>query len=106
MTTLQEAIEQMNNLFDAESLTAGDFEGFVTYVAAKAKETQDITQQARVNTLEQFLESPDLKPLIMRALFESQGNFSSMTDEVAQNEAKFEKLVKIIGKVIHKQLAA
>ncbi len=106
MTTLHEAIEQMNTLFDAEGLTSGDFEGFVTYVAAKAREEQDISQQAKANTLEQFLESPDLKPLILAALFDSKGNFSTMTDEVAQNEAKFDKLVKIIGKVIHKQLAA
>jgi type I restriction enzyme R subunit len=104
LTTLREAIEQMNTLFDDEGLTRGDFEGFIAYVAAKAGEESKIQSQAKANTLEQFLESPDLRPILLAALFTAQGNFQSMGKELAEDEQKLAKLINIVGKVLHKQL--
>lgn len=106
LTTLKEAIEQMNNLFDDEGLTNGDFEGFITYVAAKAREQSKIQNQAKANTLEQFLESPDLRPVLLAALFAAQGNFQTMGKELAEDDLKLAKLIAIVGKVIHGQLSA
>ncbi len=105
LTTLREAIEQMNTLFDDEGLTNGDFEGFITYVTAKAGEESKIQNQAKANTLEQFLESPDLRPILLAALFTAQGNFQSMGKELAEDEQKLAKLINIVGKVLHKQLS-
>jgi type I restriction enzyme R subunit len=105
LTTLREAIEQMNALFDDEGLTNGDFEGFITYVAAKASEESKIQNQAKVNTLEQFLESPDLRPILLAALFTAQGNFQTMGKELAEDDQKLVKLIEIVGRVIHKQLS-
>jgi type I restriction enzyme R subunit len=104
LTTLREAIEQMNALFDDEGLTNGDFEGFITYVAAKASEESKIQNQAKANSLEQFLESPDLRPILLAALFTAQGNFLSMGKELAEDEQKLAKLIAIVGRVLHKQL--
>lgn len=106
LTTLREAIEQMNNLFDDEGLTGGDFEGFITYVAAKASEESKIQNQAKANSLEQFLESPDLRPILLAALFAAQGNFQAMGKELAEDDQKLTKLINIIGKVMHKQLSS
>lgn len=106
MTSLREAIDQMNSLFDAEELTTGDFEGFITYVTAKASEDQKITKQATSgNTLEQFLESPDLKTVLLTAILASGDNLKAMGEEVLGDEAKLARLVKIIGKVLHTKLA-
>jgi type I restriction enzyme R subunit len=105
LTTIREAIEQMNTLFDDEGLTNGDFEGFITYVAAKAGEETKIQNQAKANTLEQFLESPDLRPILLAALFTAQGNFQSMGKELAEDDQKLTKLINIVGKVLHKQLS-
>jgi type I restriction enzyme R subunit len=105
LTTLREAIEQMNTLFDDEGLTNGDFEGFITYVAAKAGEESKIQNQAKANTLEQFLESPDLRPILLAALFTAQGNFQTMGKELAEDDQKLAKLIEIVGRVIHKQLS-
>jgi type I restriction enzyme, R subunit len=105
LTTIKEAIEQMNTLFDDEGLTNGDFEGFITYVAAKASEESKIQNQAKVNTLEQFLESPDLRPILLAALFAAQGNFQTMGAELAEDDEKLAKLVTIVGKVLHAKLS-
>ena len=96
----------MNNLFDDEGLTGGDFEGFITYVAAKASEESKIQNQAKANSLEQFLESPDLRPILLAALFAAQGNFQAMGKELAEDDQKLTKLINIIGKVLHKQLSS
>jgi type I restriction enzyme R subunit len=106
LTTIIEAIEQMNNLFDDEGLTNGDFEGFITYIAAKAGEETKIQDQAKANTLERFLESPDLRPLLLAALFAATGNFQTMGKELAEDDQKLAKLVEIVGRVLHKKLTA
>ena len=94
----------MNTLFDDEGLTNGDFEGFITYIAAKAVEESKSQKQAKAHRLEQFLESPDLRPILLAALFTAQGNFQSMGKELAEDEQKLAKLINIVGKVLHKQL--
>lgn len=104
LTTIREAIEQMNNLFDDEGLTNGDFEGFITYVAAKASEESKIQDQAKANTLERFLESPDLRPILLAALFAATGNFQTMGKELAEDDQKLAKLIEIVGRVLHKKL--
>jgi hypothetical protein len=106
LTTIKEAIEQMNNLFDDEGLTNGDFEGFITYVAAKASEESKIQDQAKANTLERFLESPDLRPILLAALFAATGNFQTMGKELAEDDQKLAKLIEIVGRVLHKKLTA
>ncbi len=106
MTSLREAIDQMNSLFDAEELTSGDFEGFITYVAAKASEDKNIAVQAASgNSLEQFLESPDLRDVLLTAILASGENLKAMGEEVLGDDAKLARLVKIIGKVLHTKLA-
>jgi type I restriction enzyme R subunit len=104
LTTIKEAIEQMNNLFDDEGLTNGDFEGFITYVAAKASEESKIQNQAKANTLERFLESPDLRPILLTALFAATGNFQTMGKELAEDDQKLARLVEIVGRVLYKKL--
>jgi len=106
LTTIREAVEQMNAIFDAADLTGGDSEGLVAYVSAKAREDEDIQKQAKANTVDQFLASPDLEHILLGALFASQGNFQTMSKELAEDEAKLAVFVKAIGKVVHAQLAA
>jgi type I restriction enzyme R subunit len=105
MTTLREAVEQMNSIFDDPDLTSGDGEGIVAYVSAKARENENIQKQAQANSLEQFLDSPDLMTVMLGALFASQGNFTAMTKELAEDDVKLGKFVRAVGKVVHAQLA-
>jgi hypothetical protein len=104
MASPQEAIEKMNTLSDAD-YTKGDFEGLISYVSPKASENQNIRRQAASgNTLKQFLESPDLKSVLLTAILASGDNLKSMGDEVMADEQKLAGLVNIIGKVLHANL--
>lgn len=106
MTTIREAVEQMNAIFDDPDLTTGDGEGIVAYVSAKARENEHIQKQAKANTLEQFLDSPDLMTVMLTALFASQSNFGEMTKELAEDDVKLGKFVRAVGKVVHAQIAS
>jgi hypothetical protein len=44
--------------------------------------------------------------VLLGALFASQGNFTSMTKELAEDDEKLAKFVKAIGKVVHAQLVS
>jgi type I restriction enzyme, R subunit len=106
MASLREAIEKMNTLFDGD-FTPGDYEVLVNAVTTKAAEDDKIKKQATSgNTLEQFLESPDLKTALLTALLTSSDNLKAMGDEVLGDDQKLARLVKIIGTVLHKKLAA
>ena len=106
MASLREAIEKMNALFDGE-FTPGDYEVLVNAVTTKAAEDDKIKKQATSgNTLEQFLESPDLKTVLLTALLTSSDNLKAMGDEVLGDDQKLARLVKIIGTVLHTKLAA
>lgn len=105
MASLREAIEKMNSLFDG-GFTQGDYEVLVNAVTTKAAEDEKIKKQATSgNTLEQFLESPDLKTVLLTALLTSGDNLKAMGDEVLSDDQKLAKLVKIIGTVLHSKLA-
>jgi len=105
MASLREAIEKMNTLFDGD-FTPGDYEVLVNAVTTKAAEEERILKQATSgNTLEQFLESPDLKTVLLTALLTSGDNLKAMGDEVLGDDQKLAKLVKIIGTVLHSKLA-
>lgn len=106
MATLRDAIEKMNSLFDGD-FTTGDYEVLVNAVTTKAAEDDKIKKQATSgNTLEQFLESPDLRTVLLTALLTSGDNLKAMGDEVLSDDQKLAKLVRIIGTVLHSKLAS
>ena len=106
MSTLRDAIEKMNSLFDGD-FTTGDYEVLVNAVTTKAAEDEKIKKQATSgNTLEQFLESPDLKTVLLTALLTSGDNLKAMGDEVLSDDQKLAKLVRIIGTVLHSKMAS
>lgn len=106
MSSLREAIEKMNTLFDGE-FTTGDYEVLVNAVTTKASEDEKIKKQATAgNTLEQFLESPDLRTVLLTALLTSSDNLKAMGDEVLGDEQKLARLVRIIGSVLHARLVS
>ena len=63
-------------------------------------------QTCALPIFEQFLESPDLKTVLLTALLTSSDNLKAMGDEVLGDDQKLARLVKIIGTVLHAKLAA
>jgi type I restriction enzyme R subunit len=79
---LRELIEKMNTLFEGDGLTDNDMVGFTGYVGGKFDESTTLRDQAKANTLEQFLGSPDLARAFQDAVIQSDENFSSMSEQV------------------------
>lgn len=103
MTSLLEAVEQLNSLFDSADFTDADFRGFATHVAGKAIESSELDAQRKANTKQQFLESPDLKKTVISALVAASANSTGMTDELFENDVKLTRFVDIIGKLLYEK---
>ena len=87
---LQEIIDTMNTLSDGDALTDSDMVGFTSYVGGKFGESDVLKGQAKVNTLEQVLGSPDLSTAYINAIVDSDSNVTSMTEHVL-GSAKIQK---------------
>lgn len=101
LARLEEAVQQLNLLFDDETFTRADMVGFYTHIKGKAAENEKITAQAAVNSEKQFLASPDLKGTVIQAIVAASDNFSSMTGEALSSDAKLAKIVELIGRALY-----
>lgn len=79
---LEELIEKMNTLFEGDGLTDNDMVGFSGYVGGKFDENERLREQAKANTFEQFMGSPDLGNAFQEAVIDSDTNFRSMSEQV------------------------
>lgn len=101
LARLQEAVEQLNTLFDGD-FTDADFVGFYAHVKGKAAENEKIATQVQANSEKQFLSSPDLKGSVVTAMVTASSNFADMTSEALDDDAKLAKLVELIGRALYR----
>lgn len=102
LVLLEEAVEQLNQLFDSADLTAADLVGFTTHVKGKVSENEQIQTQRAANTEKQFLASPDLTSAVKDAMVAARENNGAMTDELFSDEAKLLQFVAVIGKLLYR----
>ena len=102
LARLQEAVEQLNTLFDGADFTDADFLGFYTHVKGKTAENEKIATQVAANSEKQFLASPDLRGSVVNAMVTASDNFSGMTAEALDDDAKLAKLVELIGRALYR----
>ena len=67
---------------EGDALTDADMVGFTDYVGGKFGESEKLREQAKANTLEQFLGSPDLATVFMDTVIDSDTNFRTMSEQV------------------------
>jgi len=102
LVLLEQAVEQLNQLFDSADLTAADLVGFTTHVKGKVAENELIQVQRVVNTEKQFLASNDLTKAVKDAMVAAHENNSAMTDELFGDEAKLVQFVAVIGRLLYR----
>jgi type I restriction enzyme R subunit len=102
LVRLEEAVDQLNQLFDSPDLTAADLVGFTTHVKGKVAENELIQVQRVVNTEKQFLASTDLSAAVKDAMVAARDNNGAMTDELFGDEQKLLQFVSIIGKLLYR----
>lgn len=101
LVMLEEAVAQLNQLFDSDDFTDADFVGMATHVAGKVREQEEITQQRKANTEKQFLASPDLTAAVVTAIIAARENNAKMADELFDDKQKLNQFVSIIGRMIY-----
>lgn len=102
LVLLEEAVEQLNQLFDSADLTSADLVGFTTHVKGKVAENGDVEAQRKANTEKQFLASPDLATAVKDAMVAARANNGAMTDELFGDEQKLAQFVSIIGRLLYR----
>lgn len=102
LVLLEEAVEQLNQLFDSDDFTDADFVGMATHVAGKVREDEQIQSQRSANTEKQFLASPDLATAVVTAIIAARENNGKMADELFGDQQKLTQFVSIIGKLLYR----
>ncbi|CAN5390259.1 hypothetical protein BH09ACT6_BH09ACT6_17050 [soil metagenome] len=95
---LREIIEKMNTLFEGDGLTDNDMVGFTDYVGGKFGESDLLRHQARANTLEQFLGSPDLGSAFQDAVISSDENFRAMSEQVLGSKTIQKAILELLAR--------
>ncbi|KFL89617.1 Type I restriction-modification system, restriction subunit R [Acetobacter malorum] len=96
--TLSAIIETVNDLFGGE-LTDGDKVAFVAGLETKLAESPKLQEQARANTREQFLNSPDLQDEGFNATIGLMQAHESMSKQMLNDPALLQAVIAaIVGK--------
>ena len=77
-----ELVEQGLQFGDGADADMVGFTGFTGYVGGKFDESEKLREQAKANSLEQFLGSPDLSTAFMDAVIDSDTNLRTMSEQV------------------------
>lgn len=95
---LQELIEKMNMLFEGDGLTDNDMVGFTGYVGGKFDENERLREQAKANSFDQFMGSPDLGSAFQEAVIDSDTNFRTMSEQVLGDKRIQKALLDLLAK--------
>jgi type I restriction enzyme R subunit len=100
---LKELIDTMNTLFEGDGLTDSDMVGFTGYVGGKFDENERLRDQAKANSLEQFMGSPDLGSAFQDAVIDSDANFRSMSEQVLGSKSIQKAILDLLAREFYKK---
>lgn len=95
---LRELIDKLNTLFEGDGLTDNDMVGFTGYVGGKFDENERLREQAKANSFEQFMGSPDLGSAFQEAVIESDENFRSMSEQVLGSKSIQKAILDLLAR--------
>ena len=101
---MEELIEQLNTLFDDGSLSDEDRVGLFTHVAGKMLENADLSEQARVNSKEQFEKSPSINTIVSDAVIAAMDSYETMTKKVFQDEASMKRFEALLVEYVYSKI--
>ncbi|MFN8106662.1 MAG: type I restriction endonuclease [Nocardioidaceae bacterium] len=105
LVALQEVIERLNDLFGAEEFTQSQPESFVRALIDRMLENEGLVQQARVNSVKQFAESPDFDEAVVDAVADNQTAHKVIADYFWSDAPGRPTLILALAKAFH-ELAA
>jgi type I restriction enzyme R subunit len=101
LALLKEAVEKLNALFEIEGVNENDIRNILIWVADKAMENATVVTQAHENTKDRFLESKQLKDVVLEALVNARSNADQMSNELLSDKKKIDVLTDLVGALLH-----
>ena len=101
LALLKEAVEKLNALFEIEGVNENDIRNILVWVADKAMENATVVSQAHENTKDRFLESKQLKDVVLEALVNARSNADLVSSELLSDKKKIDVLTDLVGALLH-----
>jgi len=101
LVALQEVIERLNELFGADDFTQSQPESFVRALIDRMLENGGLVQQAKVNSVKQFAESPDFDEAVVDAVADNQGAHNKIADYFFSGAPGRPVLILALAKAFH-----
>ncbi|MCW2690802.1 MAG: hsdR [Mycobacterium sp.] len=105
LVALQEVIDRLNDLFGADDFTQSQPESFVRALIDRMLENEGLVQQAKVNSVKQFAESPDFDEAVVDAVVDNRGAHNKIADFFWSDSPGRPTLILALAKAFH-ELAA
>ena len=106
MVRLAEVLSKINDLFSSEDFTAAEQQSWVEGLVTVLMDDDTVRSQAGANTRKQFVESPDLSEAVTNAVADNQTSHNKMADYFFTDLRVRQELVKLLGELVHENLAA
>ncbi len=104
LALLKEAIAKLNALFEIEGVTENDARNILVWVSDKAMENATVVNQAQKNSKDRFLESKQLKDVVLEALVNARSNADLMSSELLSDRQKIDVLTNLVGELLHARI--
>jgi len=101
IVAFQQVLDRLNDLFGSEDFTESQKVSFLESLLQTLLDDQALVQQAKVNSIKQFVESPDFDDAVTGAVADNQGAHQKMSDYFFSNAPGREYLISDIAKWFH-----
>jgi len=105
LVALQEVIDRLNDLFGAEDFSQSQPESFARALIDRMLENEGLVQQAKVNSVKQFAESPDFDEAVVDSVADNQGAHNKIADYFWSDSPGRPTIILALAKAFH-ELAA
>ncbi|AXT86260.1 restriction endonuclease subunit R [Aeromicrobium sp. A1-2] len=106
LVAFQVVIDRLNDLFGNEDFTTGQKVSFLEALLRTLLDDEGLVQQAKVNTAQQFADSPDFDDAVVDAVADNQGSHNKMADYFFTNGPGRIELVGSIAKAFYEYATA
>jgi type I restriction enzyme R subunit len=104
LALLVEAIAKLNSLFEIDGANENDARNILIWVADKAMENATVINQAQENSRDRFLESKQLKDVVLEALVSARNNADLISSELLSDRQKIDVLTNLVGELLHSRI--
>ena len=101
LVLLEEAISKVNELVDFSDGSSVSGKIIVESVNQRLLANDQIVAQAKANTEDQFVGSPDLSDAVVRALIGLKKDSDDASDQILSSQARTEEFLRVIGKAVY-----